>query len=168
MARAHVFSDEAGCFAFARNARASKFFLVCTVTVDDCIIGDSLQALRRDMVWRGVPVQEEFHATEDKNEIREEVYSFLAKQSFRVDATLLEKAKAQPQTRHTTDRFYKYAWYFHFKHVGPLLLRDKTELMITAAALGTKKGHAVYTSAVNEIMQQIVSVNSGAHFSRAR
>lgn len=119
-------------------------------------MGDRLQALRRDMVWRGLPVQEEFHATEDKNVVREEVYGFLAGQNFRVDSTLLEKAKAQPQTRQTPDRFYKYAWYYHFKHVGPRLLRDKTELMITAAALGTKKGQAVYTAAVNEILQQTV------------
>lgn len=156
MTRAHVFSDEAGCFAFARNARASRFFLVCTVTLDNCTIGDSLQALRRDMVWRGVPVQEEFHATEDRNEVREEVYAFLENHDFRIDVTILEKAKAQPQTRHTNERFYKYAWYYHFKHVGPSLLTGKTELMITAAALGTKKGQAVYTSAVNDIMQQIV------------
>lgn len=156
MARAHIFSDEAGCFSFARNDRASRYFLVCTVAMDDCSMGDRLQALRRDMVWRGLPVQEEFHATEDKNVVREEVYGFLAGQNFRVDSTLLEKAKAQPQTRQTPDRFYKYAWYYHFKHVGPRLLRDKTELMITAAALGTKKGQAVYTAAVNEILQQTV------------
>lgn len=156
MTRAYIFSDEAGCFAFLKNNRASKYFLVCTVTADSCAIGDSLQALRRDMVWRGLPVKEEFHATEDKQEVRNEVYDLLSRQDFRVDATLLEKSKAQPHTRATPDAFYKYAWFYHFKHVGPKILKDRTEALITAAALGTNKGQAVYTSAVNDVLQQVV------------
>jgi hypothetical protein len=156
MTRAHIFSDEAGCFAFARNGRASRYFLVCTVAMDDCSLGDGLLALRRDMVWRGLPVQEEFHASEDKHEVRDEVFGFLAKQDFRIDITILEKAKAKPHTRTTDDLFYKYAWYYHFKGIGPSLLEGKTELMITAAALGTRKGQAVYTAAVNEVLQQTV------------
>jgi len=156
MVRAHVFSDEAGCFAFTRSARASRYFIVCTVALDDCGIGNSLQALRRDMIWRGVPVREEFHATEDRNEVREEVYALLSRHDFRIDATLLEKSKAQPQTRQTNDRFYRYAWYYHFKHIGPQLLQGRTELMITAASIGTKKGQAVYTAPVNEVLQQTV------------
>jgi hypothetical protein len=106
------------------------------------------------MVWRGLPVEEEFHATEDRQEVRNEVFAFIADQDVRVDVTLLEKSKAQPHTRGSTDRFYKYAWFYHFKHVGPKILRGKTEALITAAALGTKKGQAVYTSAVNDVMQQ--------------
>jgi Protein of unknown function (DUF3800) len=154
MTRAYIFSDEAGCFAFTNNGRASKYFLVCTVTVDDCDMGNGLHALRRDMLWRGLAVNEDFHATEDKQEIRDEVYDYIAKHNFRVDATILEKSKAQPQTRTENAVFYKYAWYYHFKHTGPKLLRGKTEALITAAALGTKKGQAVYTSAVNDVLQQ--------------
>lgn len=156
MPRAFIFSDEAGCFVFERNNRASRYFLVCTVSLPDCSIGDGLLELRRDMVWRGLPVGEEFHATEDKDVVRDEVYAYLAQHDFRVDATLLEKSKAQPQTRVTPERFYKTAWFYHFKHVGPSLLKDKTEAHITAAALGTKRGQAVYTSAVNDVLQQTV------------
>lgn len=108
------------------------------------------------MVWRKLPVNEEFHATEDKNSVRQEVYSFIEQQKFRVDVTLLEKSKALPRIRRTKEQFYKYAWYYHFKHVGPILLSDKTEAHITAAALGTKKGQAAYTAAVNDVMQQTV------------
>lgn len=151
---AYIFSDEAGCFSFVKNDRASKFFLVCTVTVADCDLGNGLISLRRDMVWRGLPVNEEFHATEDRQQVRDEVFAYIAQHDIRVDATLLEKSKAQPYTRRSPDVFYKYAWYYHFKHVGPQLLREKTEVMITAAALGTKKSQAVYTAAVNDVMQQ--------------
>lgn len=52
--------------------------------------------------------------------------------------------------------FYKYAWYYHFKTVGPKILAGHTEASITAAALGTKKGQASYTAAVNDVLQQTV------------
>ncbi|WP_159458486.1 hypothetical protein [Roseisalinus antarcticus] len=89
--------------------------------------------------------------------VRSEVFDFIANsQGIRADATLLEKSKAQPHIRSSTAAFYKYAWFYHFKHIGPKILRSRTEAMITAAALGTKKGQAVYTSAVNDVMQQTV------------
>lgn len=156
MTRAFIFSDEAGCFVFKRNDRASRYFLVCTIALEDCSIGDGLLSLRRDMVWRRLPVKETFHATEDKNEVRKEVYDFIAQHDFRVDVTLLDKPKAQPHIRNSEVNFYKYAWYYHFKHVGPSLLKDKTEAHITAASLGTKKGQAIYTAAVNDVLQQTI------------
>ncbi len=110
------------------------------------------------MIWRGLPVKEEFHATEDRQEVRDEVYAYLAAQKdIRVDVTLLDKPKAQPQTRGSRERFYKTAWFYHFKHVGPQILDGHTETQITAAAIGTKKGQAVFTSAVNDVMQQVVT-----------
>ena len=156
MSRSYIFSDEAGCFTFEKDGRASRYFVVCTVQLPDCSIGDGLLRLRRDMIWRNLPVKEIFHATEDRQEVRDEVYAYIAKHDFRIDVTLLDKPKAQPQTRQTDDRFYKTAWYFHFKHVGPALLAGHTEAQITAAAIGTKKGQAVFTSAVNDVLQQVV------------
>lgn len=156
MSRALIFSDEAGCFVFKRNDRASKYFMVCTILLEDCAIGDGLMALRRDMVWRGLPVKEEFHATEDHGSVRAEVYNYLSQQPFRVDVTILEKSKAQPQTRVSEAVFYKYAWFYHFKAVGPSLLRGKTEVHVTAASVGTKKGQAIYTAAVNDVLQQTI------------
>lgn len=157
MKRAYIFSDEAGCFTFKRDDRASRYFLVCTIAADDCRMGADLLELRRDMVWRGLPVKEHFHATEDAQVVRDEVYSFIKDLPFRADVTLLEKAKAQPHTRDTQEKFYQYAWFYHFKHVSLDLLKEKTEVFICAASLGSKKGQAVYTNAVNNVLQQIVT-----------
>lgn len=162
--RAFIFSDEAGCFTFERNDRASRYFMVCTIAVPDCSVGDGLLQLRRELVWRRLPVGEEFHATEDVQAVRDEVYRYISGLDFRVDVTLLEKSKAQPQTRESKEQFYKTAWYFHFKHVGPQLLREKTEAYICAASIGTKKGQAVYTSAVNDVLQQVVQRQQWATF----
>jgi hypothetical protein len=70
---------------------------------------------------------------------------------------LLEKSKAQPQTRISDATFYQYAWYYHFKHVGPRILKDADKLLITAAALGHKKTKAAFKNAVNNTVQQIAS-----------
>jgi hypothetical protein len=34
-----VFADEAGCFAFKKREGASKYFMLCTLTTDDCSVG---------------------------------------------------------------------------------------------------------------------------------
>jgi hypothetical protein len=156
MSRAYIFSDEAGCFVFERNNRVSRFFLVCTVTVDDCAIGDALLALRRELIWQDKPVREHFHATEDHGAVRTAVYDFLKNADFRADVTLLDKPKADPQTRSTKESFYKYAWYHHLREVAPALLNGKTEAFICAASVGTNKGQAVYTAAVNDVLQQLI------------
>lgn len=156
MTRLHMYSDEAGCFVFSRNERASRYFIVCTVCLPDLSIGDGLLRLRRDLVWRKLPVKEEFHACEDANVIREAVYDFLQTQKFRIDATLLEKSKAAPALRASPEIFYGHAWHHHFRCIKDAVLRDKEELAITAAALGTKRGQAVYTNAVNAVLQQLV------------
>lgn len=66
--------------------------------MEDCDIAHSLLDLRRDVVWRGLPVSKEFRATEDKNDVRGEVCSLLADCDFRTDVIFLEKRKISPKT----------------------------------------------------------------------
>ena len=154
--RLHVFSDEAGCFTFNRYERSSRYFLMCTLSLEECSIGNRLLQLKRDLIWDGFPVREELHASEDRNVVRKAIFDFLSKEDFRIDITILEKSKAHPEIAQKKELFYKYAWYCHFKRVGPLVLKGFNEVSITAAAIGTKRGQAVYTAAVNEILQMII------------
>lgn len=150
-----IFADEAGCFTFKVQAGASRYFTLCTLATDDCSLSNDLLALRRELVLAGDEGRDKLHATSDKQEVRDRVFAMLADHAFRVDVTLLEKRKAQPQTRKDDPTFYKYAWYFHFKHVGPLLLREGHKLLITAAALGDRKKRAAFKEGVNNTVQQI-------------
>jgi hypothetical protein len=54
MADRYVFADEAGNFDFSLRSGASRYFVLCTVTVDECTVGDELLALRRDLGWKGL------------------------------------------------------------------------------------------------------------------
>lgn len=152
--RKYVFADEAGNFDFSRGPGASRYFILSTVTLDDCAVGTKLLELRRDMAWRGRSLDGELHAAKDAQAVRDEVFALLRDVPFRLDATILEKAKAQPQTRGTDERFYKYAWFFHFQYVAPRILAAHDELFLSAAMLGTRGRAAAFRTAVEGVVRQ--------------
>jgi hypothetical protein len=157
MSRLFIFADEAGCFNFSRNPRASKYYIVCTISCSDCTnLESSLLKLRRALVWDKAPVGEYFHASEDKQVVRDKVFAELANHDFTVQATIMEKSKALPRIRQTNHRFYQYGWFYHFKHVAPKIVANNNELHITTASVGTHKGQVHFTAAVNDVVQQVI------------
>lgn len=109
VARHSVFADEAGNLDFKRGRGASRYFIFTTVTMADCSVGDALAALRRDLAWEQVDHPGPFHATEDRQAVRDRVFDVLASHNFRIDATIFDKSKTQPH-RQTIEAFYKLAW----------------------------------------------------------
>lgn len=161
MPNAFVFADEAGCFAFKRRKPDQKdgpsdYFILTTVTAPEWGISDDLLKIRRELALAGEHERDKLHATKDLQEVRNAVFGIIAKQPFRIDATILKKSKAQPQTRISDDRFYKTAWYYHFKHVGPKIAGQADKVLITAAALGTKRTRAAFKESVNDAVQQVL------------
>jgi hypothetical protein len=155
MSRLYVFADEAGDFVFNRHPRSSRYFIVCTVAIPSCdALSSAMLNLRREMIWRGDPVGEYFHATEDKQAVRDQVYALLQQHPFEVQATIMEKAKAQPQTRTSKIRFYQYGIYYHLKYVAPKILGFIKEVQITTASAGTHKEQVYFSNAVNDVAQQ--------------
>ncbi|MAM71163.1 MAG: hypothetical protein CMP91_08485 [Gammaproteobacteria bacterium] len=153
--RRHIFADESGCLTFKNSPHVTKHFILCSIVTDSPNIGDELLALRRELAWEGLPV-EVFHATTDKQAVRDRVFDLLAGLDFRIDATILEKCKARQHITARETLFYKYAWYYHFKHVGPQLVTKKDELHLTAASIGTKKKQAAFNDAVNDVARQVL------------
>lgn len=158
MTRAYIFSDESGCFTFDEGG--SRYFMVCTIMLPDCNIGTGLLDLRRELIMQGFEVKEEFHAAQDKPEVRKEVFQYISRHKFRIDATLLEKRKMPPGIHRQDVMFYKTAWFHHFNYVGPILLRNKTEALITTASIGTKRKKAAFKNAVTEVVEQAVNQQS--------
>jgi hypothetical protein len=77
MTRLYLFADEAGVFEFARRANVSRYFILCTVTMTSCAIGHVLLDLRRHLAWERAPLGECFHATTDKQVVRDTVFAEL-------------------------------------------------------------------------------------------
>lgn len=164
MARIHVFGDESGDFNFTKSPNSSRVFLVCTVAMNDCACADALLALRRELIWNYVPVGECFHASEDKQEVRNAVFAALKPMDFTVQATIMEKSKAQAHVRISNSRFYHYGWYYHWKFVAPKLLKPTSEALITTAKVQTGKKQAVFTHAVNDSIEQTTRSTWQTHF----
>lgn len=155
-----IFADEAGCFTFNRNPNVSKYFILCTVAMDDCSVGEDLMTLRRQLAWDGYELGDYFHATTDKQAVRDEVYEAILKRPFTVQCTVMQKSKAQPQVRETKHRFYQYGYYFHFKHGTASILDSNHEALVTTASLGTKKERKAFQDAVADVMNQTKRVKA--------
>lgn len=150
----YVFADEAGCLEFSRKSNVSRYFLLCTVTLNDCQVGNDLMSLRRQLAYEGYELGEYFHASADKQVVRDKVFETICSHDFRIDATLLEKSKAITSVRSSRARFYQYGWYYHFKFVAPRIIASDTEMLTTAASLGTRKECVSFYNAVEDVMGQ--------------
>ena len=155
MTRKYVFADECGNFDFSVKLGASRYFILVTIALDDCSIGHDLLALRRDLAWQGMGLDHEFHATTDPQKVRDEIFKLIARHEFLIDATILEKRKAQPAVRATEERFYQTAWYQHMKYVAHRIAEASDELFIVGASLGTKKKRGLFHGAIEDVMRQV-------------
>lgn len=157
----YVFADEAGSLEFRSGQNISKYFILCTVAIDSCNCGAQLMDLRRQLAWDGLHADAEmFHATTDPESVRGPVYELIAGLQLRVDATVLEKSKALPRIRATEQNFYRYAWYYHFKHVAPRVIPRGHDVLISAASIGTKKARAMFRQVLNDVAQQVLPTSN--------
>lgn len=152
--RRYLFADEAGDFEFARKPNVSRYYIIGVISLDSCECGDLLLELRRRLIWEKRPVGEYFHASEDKQAVRDEVFNLIRQVDLRIYVTVMEKSKAQAQVRESRDRFYKYGWYYLLRYTSGALAKDADEMMITAASIGTRKHQAVFTAGVNDVLAQ--------------
>jgi hypothetical protein len=157
MTKRFLFADEAGCFVFKNNGRASKYYIVCTVSMDSIEVGKELLDLRKRLAWDKRPVGDFFHCSPDKQEIRDEVFAVLQRHDFRIFATIMEKSKAQPQIRSTDHRFYQHGWFYHLQNSSERLLEGADQLHVVAATLGTKKKRITFEDAVRDVCKQTLA-----------
>ena len=136
VARIYLYADESGNFDFSQQEGATRYFVLTTVAFfDDRRALADLGALREAVSRELATPLTLFHASEDRQAVRDRVFEALRSHRFRVDATILEKPKAHPQVRETADGFYFFAWSRHLRIVHAVS-RPGDEILITAAALG--------------------------------
>lgn len=160
----YLFADESGNFDFRchiENTGPTRFFAVGTLLVEGDAhvraLRSDLLSLRDELVRRGANISGPFHCTEDDQAVRDAVFELLQGHDFTVDVTVLEKAKAQPHTRATDAHFYKYAWFYHFKHFARHYFRPDDDLMVMSAGLGTRRTKAAFRGAVEDVVRQCCS-----------
>jgi hypothetical protein len=154
MARVYVFADEAGDLVFKHGPGISRYFIIGTVTMADTAIGTEIVNLRRELAWNRF-VLYEFHAHKDKQRVRDRVFDVIANSGIRVDATILDKTKAQDHLRANPLRLYKQAWYLHLKYVAPRIARALDELFVVTSSLQIKRKKQAIHDAVLDVVQQV-------------
>ena len=112
--------------------------------------------LRRELAWKDVLLTEQFHASTDRQEVRDYVFECLAGFDFRVDATVLEKRKAIERYRGDVSQFYRLAWWLHLKYIGAAIRRGD-KVLVVAASLGERKKRQAFSAAFNAVARQTVS-----------
>jgi hypothetical protein len=163
-----IWGDESGNLDF--DARTgSRHFIVCTMTTDDSEMGADLLTLRRDLDRRGFPLPDGFHATEDRQLVRDEVFALLSGRSVRVDVTCYRKDRVYERIRSDLDYFYKWAWFYHMKYVLPRIVPSGVEPFVTVATLGVRKKRQLHAEALRDVVRQCMRVIQPhcAHWSAA-
>ena len=161
MGNIFLFADEAGDFTFKKKNGASKYFILCTVSAKEWRVSDKLLHLRRNIALSGKKTKdyELLHAASDMQEHRDRVFDILSEQDFRIDSTIIEKSKSHPSIREDDHSFYKFAWKYHFQHVGPIHAKTCDKMLVTAAALGQKRTRGAFKQGVNDTVQSILPRN---------
>nr|WP_211212989.1 DUF3800 domain-containing protein [Actinopolyspora mortivallis] len=154
MADVYMYADETGNLDYEQHPGASRFFGIATAVIREHgkVLNESLE-LRTELQARGVPLKRgAFHACDDSHPTRKEVFSLIAGQGWRFDATMLDKTNAYEYVRRDGDvRLYKLAWFQHFKFVAPRVADKGDRLFVIAATLGTNARKKAFEAALHDV-----------------
>ncbi|MDF1719955.1 MAG: DUF3800 domain-containing protein [Minwuia sp.] len=154
MLERYLFADESGCMNFARAPNVSKYFIICTVEFDALDHEMEMRMLRHDLLRRGLRLHDLFHATVDRQNVRNAVFEALGKMAFSIQATIIEKARADPSYWHDRPRFYRLPWYYHLKHAIAARVSETDRVTMTPASMGTRRERRAFESAVGSAFHE--------------
>ena len=130
MADIYIYADETGNLDYAAEGKigATSYFGFGTAIFKDHH-GEELWRgfALRSKIGRGdgnthVSMTRGFHALDDSNRTRKEMFQELKIQAPRVDATLLLKKNAFPYIVNRGEmHLYKLAWFMHFSAIAPYI-----------------------------------------------
>jgi len=147
-----LFADEAGNFDF--SSKGSRYFIVAGVTMADWSVGAKLLDLRHELCFQTEDLREEgFHATEDRQHIRDKVFALIRELDLRIDAVVLDKHKAYKRLTENEAYFYQLAWHFLLRNVARQLSKEDN-LLIVAGSLGTKHRRMLFKQALDSASEQ--------------
>jgi len=163
----YLYSDEAGDFDFRDNQNVSNYFIICTVVTKSLEIVSELITLRHSLVRDGHVIQDYFHASEEKQAVRDLVFETILRHDFQVQAQICEKRKAYAHVKESKSRFYKYPWYYLMKHGVSAQLKPNQHLYATAASIGTNKERATYINNLADVIRQNTGCSYSVDFRRS-
>jgi hypothetical protein len=130
----YIFADEAGNLDF--SSLGTRYFIGAAVTMRDWSVGVQLLDLRHKLALQGAELLDAgFHATEDKQVVRNAVYQLIRSVPLEVDAVILDKRKTYPRIARNEAYFYQLAWHLLFKYMAPRRCRLQDDLPLVGSSL---------------------------------
>ncbi|RAV31844.1 DUF3800 domain-containing protein [Corynebacterium heidelbergense] len=162
--RVYLYADETGNLDYEgapnpQGGGASTYFGFGTATFNTQNHGNDLLEglhLRAQATGHGIHLPRGFHACNDSNKTRSEMFAEIARQKPRIDTTFLYKANAYPYVREGGAlRLYKMALYLHLKEIARRVCEPCDELYVVIAEFGTSRIKTAAQAAVEEVCEQI-------------
>lgn len=150
MINKYLFADESGCLNFKRGHNISKYFILCSIVTNDLSLSVEILSLRKRLVTEKLELGDYFHATRDKQVVRDAFFETIRDHDFKIQATIMEKSKARPDVKVNNPTFYRHAWFYHLKHGLNGVISPEHKSLITAASLGTNKEKAAFKKALDD------------------
>ncbi|MFS0883969.1 DUF3800 domain-containing protein [Aeromicrobium sp. 179-A 4D2 NHS] len=160
MADIFVYADESGNLDYdaAGKSGATDYFGFGTATFGSdhgAHLFEGLR-LRADLERRGLSMRSGFHAVNDSNRTRTEMFNVIAAQAPRFDSTFLLKANAYDYVKERGQMYlYKLAWFQHLKYVAPEVSNPGDTLYVVAASFGTAERRTQARQALDDVCNQI-------------
>lgn len=112
--------------------------------------------LRAEVTAAGVQLARGFHAVDDSNVTRSQMFALLGEQSPRFDTTFLHKASAYDRVKAAGEmRLYKMAWFLHLKEIAKRVSSPSDTLWVIAGTFGTKARSTQARAALEDVCQQV-------------
>lgn len=152
----YLFLDEGGDLNFAPSG-TRHFTMTCVTTFRPFVLDQELTELRYDFIESSLDI-EYFHASEDKQAIRDRVFATLSARlsSYRVDCIIAEKRKAAPSLR-TEVRFYPLilGWLLSYVVKGIMMkFPNLTDYIIITDQLPIKRKRDAVEKAIKRILAE--------------
>lgn len=151
-----IFLDEGGDLNFSPTG--SKYFSLTSITVTrPFVLQDELTNLRYDLIETGVNL-EYFHATTDKQRVRDSVFGLLAPNlnHFRVDAVIVEKRKTGPALREETQFYPRMLGYLLRYVVERTPMSKYSEVIVITDVIPINKKRNAVEKAVKQTLSKML------------
>lgn len=167
----YLFIDESGNFDFSPNG--TKFFVLTVMSATTPFeIGSPLLKLRYELLpnYACGPRMEEhgyFHASEDIQEVRNNVFSLLSQLNhpLRVDSVIAQKNKTNPTLHKQPLEFYKIIAEALLKYAfNRAIWHDYDHVVVVFSSLFDKKKRGILKQAFKSLIKQHAKVSFALYF----
>jgi hypothetical protein len=152
----YIFLDEGGNLDFSTNG--TKFFVVTSLAKERPFEAyKALAELKYDLVEQGVHI-ESFHATEDKQPVRNKVFDIIERHldGIRVDSVIVEKCKTEPALQEPVKFYSKMVGYLLRYVLGKFKLSDYKEVLVFTDAMPVERLKNAMQKAIKEVLAEML------------